>query len=716
MNMSSITVCLVWFVMLVTGNSQYYTGSLGEQVQLKSLFFDDLSICVIKTPGVSVLQTYDSLYFCAKNLFFNCLLRKNTNYSTKRWLRGRYCGSIWMHEKGRTPSTKKIVVQLNDDYYIHFSILHFNFPVSRYESCSHNNMVLLSSRFKSEAYCGFRVPWTLVIKESRVFLHLSLSSLKPYGVELFYTGVHLNWISNIHQVNTLLMLSNFVSTIDVMRSSYMTHTSILQHTYCLMANPSRHFEIHIAYVYLSHSKVILHDGPGRLSNIIFDSKDGTHLQDAMITSTGNSIFLRIQQFHFSYFRFHIISSNLYRFPICKTSLMNGIFTITSSKLFSLACIHQLIGYKIINIKSFEFYGPNMLIDSPKSVCQYGGLLVYFSKGNWESLCDNVLNFAIYSTHKTIFLIFVSFSGYSHGHLKAGIFSTRCPTTYIELLSPRSLFQMNLTKGCAHLICPPSINGLPKCVVKLGPPQLGPAEIRIRQKKTLSSCSPRYNDITSNEKMTTIMKSVIVDNWPFDLKSTIPWTNFTGKATYDYLYSTYLKIPRFCNNSRLQLTVFVKISTCYLAEIGEFLYNAVNDIQVLTDECFNTEFVFKSDIYNKKRNDKKHDFYYKDSGDVNTGNIIVVNYKTCPMECRHYKYSTFVRQIDGRTVVEYTANVGTRTYTGDFHRGFRVSMLIPNTTSERQLDCTLRLYLQESFRNATNSGVNNSGKVVIRPKK
>ena len=709
-------VCLVWFVLLVTGNSQYYTGSVGKQVQLISLFFDDLNICVIKAPGVSVLQTYDSLYFCAKNQFFSCLLRKNTFHSTTVWLRGRYCGAIWIHEKRRTPSTKKIVVQLNNDFNIHFIILHFNLPISRYESCSHNNMVLLSSRFKSEAYCGFRVPWTLVIKESRVYLHLSLSSLKPYGVELFYTGVHLNWISNVHQVNTLLMLSNFLSTIDVTRSSYMTHTFIIQYTYCLMANPSRHFKIHISHVYLAHSEVILHDGPGRLSNIIFDSKDWTHFQDAMVTSTGNSIFLRIQQFNFSYFRFHIKSSNLYRFPICKTSIKNRIFTITSSKFFSLACIHQFSGYKIIKIKSFEFYGPNMLIDSPKSVCQYGGLLVYFSKGKLFHLCDNVNNFAIHSTHKTIFLIVVSFSGYSYGHIKAGIFPTLCPTTYMELLPPRSLLHMNLTKGCAHLICPPSINGLPRCVVKLGPPQLGPTEIKIGQVKTLSSCSLKYDIITSNENMTTIMKSVILDNWPFDLKNTIPWTNFTGKETFDYLYSTHLKIPRFCNNSRLQLTVFVKISTCHLAKIGGFDHNAVNGIQVLTDECFNAEFVFKSDNYNRKRNTKKHDFYYKDSGDVNTGSSIVVYYKTCPMEFRYYKYSTFVRQIDGRTVVEYTANVGTTTYTGDFHRGFRVSMVIPNTTSERYIECTLGLFLQESFRNATNSGVNNSGRVVIRPKK
>ena len=711
--------CFMCILIIAVNSQQYYTGSMGKQVQLKSLLLDDLKTCVIKTPGSTLRYTYRSLYLCVKKKLFNCQLRDKPK--TGR-LHGEYCGSIWIHEKIRATSTKTISMQLNDGYNIHLSILYFNLPISKHESCSQNSMVLISSQFKSEEYCGFRVPWTLVIKESRIYLRMSLSSLKPYAVKLFYVGFQLNWIRNIQQIQKLHMLTKDKSTksIEVTKSLYMSHTSNIQYTYCLITALNKYFEILIPFINLTKSNVIIHDGPGRLSNIIFDFHAQTYFQIAA-SSSANSIFLIIQQESFTVFRFHSkISLMKNSFPTCKRYLKNSIITIEASYAVNIACMYKFKGhYSKILIKSFQFHGPNM-IDSSQFVCQYGGLMVLLTKISLFELCENVHDLNIYSALNKIILVFVSFSGYSYGDLKAEIIIMPCPTTYIELFSPGNLFESHLPKGCKQFICPPPINSMPKCAIKLGPPPLGTTEIRIEQMETLSSCNPRYDNITSNEIMMVSMKSVIVENWPFNLKRVIShtWTNITNPTSkiFDYLYSTNLTVPRLCKNSRLQIAVVAKISTCTVNRRGKFQYNAFNHIPVFTEDCMASAYKFKPVEKDNVSIGKYHDFFYKDNGDINKGHIVRAVYGACPNKCRNYKYSTFVRQKDGRTVLEFTANFGNLTFTGEDHSGFRVSMLIPNKTCESDLECTLTLSIQKPYIDDTSSAMDMPQKVIIHPEK
>ena len=714
--------CFMCIFIIAVNTQHYYTGSMGKQIQLKLLLLDDLKTCVIKTPGSTLRHTYRSLYLCVKKKLFNCLLREKPE--TER-LNGEYCGSIWFHERIRTDYTKTISLQLNYGYNIHFSILYFNLSISKDESCSHNNMVLISAQFKSEEYCGFRVPWTLIIKENRVYIRMSLSSMKPYAVKLFYVGFQLNWIRNIQQIHKLRMFrknKSFTKSIEVIKSLYMPHTSIIQYTYCLITSLNRYFKIYIPYNHLTKSDVIVHDGPGRLSNIIFDFNAQIYFQNAVINSSASSIFLRIQQVNFTVVRFHskIFINNKNKLPTCKRNDKNNIITIKASNSINIACMYGLKGYfsKIV-IQSFQFHGPNM-IDSSKFVCQYGGLMVLLTEISRFELCENVHDLNIYSALDIIALMFVTFSGYSFGHLKAEIITIPCPTTYIELFSPGNLFESHLSKGCKKFICPPAINSMPKCAIKLGPPPLGTTEIRIEPMETLSSCNPQYDNITSNEIMTVSMKSVIVDNWPFNLKRILShtWTNITNptRKIFNYVHSTNLMVPRLCKNSRLQFAVFVRTSTCTVRKKAETQYHVVNHIPVFTEDCRAYPYKFKPVEKDNARIGEYHDFFYKDSGDINRGHIVIAKYRTCPMKCRNYKYSTFVRQIDGRTVLEFTANVGNLTFTGEYHRGFRVSMLIHNTTCQRDLECTLSLFIQKGFIDETSSATDMPEKIIIRPKK
>ena len=713
------SLCFASIFVLLGANAKDYTGSMGKEIHLKSLLLDDLNICVIKTTSSNMQHIFGSLYWCAKNQILHCLVRDKTNLPKTGRLRGRYCGSIWMREEVLAPFTKTIIMQLSDGYNIHLSILQFNLYVSKHERCSHNNMFFMSLGFNSDTYCGVRIPWTLVIKESLVALHLSLSSIKPYAVKLFYIGFHLNWIHDIHQINKLNMLGYFWSSIEVTKSSYMSHTEIIQYMYYLITNPSRYFEIRISYVDLSNSDVTVYDGPGRMSNVLFDNHDPSNFQNAMVKSSANCIFLRIQQFNFTTFRIHTKNANM-KISNCQETFRHGIITIKSSNYLNIACLYAFDIYLKLTIQSFQFSGPNMMTDLSQFTCQYGGLNVMFSNGKWFEFCQNVYYLDIYSERKAMYFTFISFSGYSQGHIRAAIIPKFCPAIYAELLKPGSVLKFDFKTECTRFICSPSINDMTKCVIKLGPPPLGTTEISLGQLKTLSLCDPQYTDIKPNERMTARMRSVNFPNWPFDLNRTIihTWTNFTDSINmkFYHLHNASLMLPSFCKNSRRQMGVVVAISACTDNQHGQHASIAVKHIPVLSEDCTGVVHNFKPVEINKVGSGRYHDFLYKDSGGVNREHIVLVTYKTCPAECRNYKYSTFVRNIDGRTVLETTSYVGDFSATGDYHRGFRVSMLIPNKTCEKHHECILSIHMSKTEVKDEISARNNSERVIINPNK
>ena len=71
---------------------------------------------------------------------------------------------------------------------------------------------------------------------------------------------------------------------------------------------------------------------------------------------------------------------------------------------------------------------------------------------------------------------------------------------------------------------------------------------------------------------------------------------------------------------------------------------------------------------------------------------MVGYSKCPMNCRHYIYSIFVKMMDNKTVRRYTTNVGQYTYTGKYHRGLRLTISPPDPLCDQHMQCQLQLII------------------------
>ena len=106
-----------------------------------------------------------------------------------------------------------------------------------------------------------------------------------------------------------------------------------------------------------------------------------------------------------------------------------------------------------------------------------------------------------------------------------------------------------------------------------------------------------------------------------------------------------------NLHRKQLALLIKISTC-ANTANNFMYVVANKIPALSDSCltlgvkFTAHTSLKTTIPNYKK------FIFKWNGNVSTGHNVHVRYDTCPMHCRKYKYSVFVRSTDRKTIIEY----------------------------------------------------------------
>ena len=235
--------------------------------------------------------------------------------------------------------------------------------------------------------------------------------------------------------------------------------------------------------------------------------------------------------------------------------------------------------------------------------------------------------------------------------------------------------------------------------------------------TLSYCDINDPEYITEQSRTVIMKTVTIDNWPFDLETRMShtWTNISAQIIkkYDYLKNASLFLPALCLGSRGQMTVIVKVSTCE-KQRGYYRQRFGNNIPALSDDCLASAYNFNPVGNANVTMNIYHDFIYRENGYINNEYDIWMRYSKCPAKCRHYKYSTFIKKVDGTTIFEFTSSVGDVTFTGGHHRGFRVTLLKSNTSCDKDRTCALSLHIQKPLK-YTRTDLNGTGIQLVHNK-
>ena len=716
--MNHIITFYICIFMILTVNADYLTASLRKQTNQKTLLVHDLEMC-LKHNAFSLVQRYENIVDCIKKQLLKCIFKYSedslsTVSSVAKFTEtpSAYCGVILEHGGDNYDLRTNILAGVGDGHSIHFSILHFKIPLSIYEHCSENGIKFVSLEFESETYCGFRLPWTLIIQNHQVVIHMNLVNYKTYSVQIFYSSFYANWIDNISEVHTF-RTSYSAFPIDLTRPFYARYryafkVPIINYCYILITEPFTNIHIYIPDIEISHVDLSIYDGPGLLSRTIYNLRETHSIKSNVIRSSAFVAFIKIKLTDLTPVRLKFNTAprghNIGKLPICRTSIHRGIIRSESMKTRNVACSYTLPKrhqtYYDIFVKTFSFSGPNKMTSLNPSVCQYGGLVIYFTGKQRFEFCENVYDLHIYGDVKPVTLMFTWFSGYSYGRLSADIKYTPCRTTYAELLPINSQFLIkeDYLTYCNRYICSSSKQNIEKrCIIKLGPPSLGTAKIQMMEEDTLSSCHSTYSNISRDRRIT--LKTITLDNWPFDFRASefYYWNQNVSNAvkTFDYLQNATITLPQLCHSSRKQLSAVVVVSTCEVKSLWrENLI--INHIPALSESCFNFNYDYQPSTKKSVTEGKYHDFFYRDSGLVNNGSLVRIIYTECPVQCRNYKYKTLVRSVNTTTIYEYTSYVGDFTFTGSYHRGFRVSMIHSNTSCKEYMKCSMRLNVLRPF--------------------
>ena len=693
-----VMACIRWLIILnavlMTSDAhQQLAGSLGNQSAQKSLLIQDVFECTRQTHPFSLTQFHRDMLWCLKNKVSHCISKQPSMDSTNMVLITRenksYCGSIWTKEKHAAMHfVTDILITVIDKHYLHFSFVYFNLSLSRYLLCSQHALLLISKR--NESFCGIRIPWTFFLQQNHASFKLIIAKYRAYHFKLVYSSFTMNWLGQI----TMVTKSHYLSS-QIRRISWdIFDVKIKSYQYHINTSPNNILGFHLSKNNIKPNVLIqIYDGPGPLSNIIFDLN---HLTKSLTRSSTFSAFVRIEP----------ITENTYSmsFDISFQSSKNPGFLqycpedfikineVTWEQFFishhwrNTYCEFPRINfyqYMYIHVTEFTFSGPNMITDISPYTCQYGGLLIYINNRNkYITICEDVYD--LFLAGSSLPFKFVWFARYSEGQamIRLGIF--KCSTLYAELsswdISETEEVEMKLPKstGCTFFTCPPAnTDSQMKCIINLNNyPSLGRTEIHIRRTQET------YHSKFCDKKIKVATKYFESVRWPFIVRDNIGYRRLETRepihTVYNYLYNATISLSEmhcWADPYFERLEVFVKITSCeydYKAGLTEVFY--IPHVLPLNG-CGK---IMKSKAY------ELFEFMYRDSGYANnTVEKIDIKYENCPKDCRIYKYHVYALDSDGETVVQYIADVGTVIFTRDNHRGFRIN---PTPDGELPVRC------------------------------
>ena len=674
------------------------------------LMLHDHNVCLSNIHHMSLSQTIIHSFRCVKFKVLHCLIKKNTGeYNKLRLQNSSYCGSIWLQEITQTSYRQNILIDVKRSHNIHLNILHFNFFLSRYIPCHQHGMSLSYSNFQNETYCGIRMPWDVIVKGSQMLIHLSIAEYKYYSLQVYYSSFRPMWIVNISRIST--RFCDVYSAFDTIKPFIFFHIVIRSYTYYVMSHPENYLRLHMSLNNLFKTHMVIYDGPGNFSRNIFEMRESQLNVSRYIQTTAFLAYININVLDLKLKSSTIINItttyNKQNTAPC-VNFVSGLIRAKSNKWQNMACMgtvslpnHELF----IEFTDFTFTGPNMLTDLSDSVCQYGGLFVQFNSGNQQyEFCESLHNYTLYTGNQSFTFIVVWFSGYSQGELRASLTVSECKTSYAEFYLPKTalslaniFYRPHLSKPCEVFICPALHNHHQRrFTVQFGPHSLGTAVLSVMHFNTLSACNP---EIKYDQEPEIRIKSIALDNWPLHLKHNIrqsSWSyhNLTDNIVmkFDYLHMANVSLGYLCKPgmTRIQMAVVFRQSGCERQGSADSFYFKpvpVNKIPSLCGICWADAFIFTP---TSTGSEGYLNFIYEDTGHIQDGHDIIIGYARCHEKCRNYRYILLVRTLDDKTVHEYTAGVGQATYTGKYHRGFRLTILPPSKLCDEHLQCELQL--------------------------
>ena len=705
---------LFLIALLVREDNAYLTGFVGQQTRQLSYVINDLTICTKDQVPSSVSHVYKTKFYCVRKCMLHCILRNNSTFERQNGLldppssRQRYCGSLFLNKHDGISTDMVLFIQIRKGHILYHEVIKFNFKITRGIYCRDHGLVFSYKGYKNQTYCGKRVPWTMIIPSDKSYVRLAIKSYIHYDLSIFYSSAHVTWMIGLLRVQ-LLKPPN----IGVIFTGHNTQSLL----YYLFTEQGKFLSFNVTVGPLNGS-VILHDGPGRLSRVMykFENTNSTINIKRRASAFWSFIEMIIPYKYGTVMEIRVtVNNSAHKTPNCFNQ--NWIYIPASSAYNGNVICAGLVKVNLnypaphkflsLHVKQFVFNGPNKLTDSSSSLCEYGGLNVKFNaRDKGVDICENIRDTNIHSSNNKLYVNIVWFYGYSHGNILAKVFTSQCGTHHLGLYPDKKIHQLdftfhfNPTPDCYFVVCPPvQTDRQRSCIIQFGPPSVGTTLLEITTRNTIEhSHACVTDDNATNGSIAYTLSAMYTENWPFGLNNGTIMSqekhNTPNTHKYEFLHFATVNLSLLCNTKLLlgQISILVKISECQ--KLNNKYHNYVaNGIPALSDKCIAHPFIIAIKGDNKTTTNNYQDYIHKGTGHITTGHDVHVEYKSCPVKCRNIRYTVFVRSRDRTTILEYSSQAGYAIFTGYYDIGFRVIIETTENDCTKQ-ECILTLSVRK----------------------
>ena len=700
----TLLICLVgvnaYFI-----NDTIITGETNHEQDLRWQFvMSDITMCSQNGQLMNKILKMRDIFQCISQKTSHCRMNQVRIFVKDNYkVRSTYCGVFSMRGRINSQNIQIIAIQTYVNHIFNLEFNTFNFEWRRNECEKHNVIIRPSVHNSSSLFCGKRLPWTMILHDTKAFVYLRVEKYRSYQLAMFYSSYKPEWFGRVSHIYRLYKTSTSFWHLPL--SLNYQNMEIIIYSAHLLVDPWQKIRISLTWRHLSDSNttVVIHDGPGHLSPHL--GKFGPKSRDGIykVNTAAFSAFLQIKmsitnKIHMTIAAF---TESTRRQPCVKR---NQNIRLSSSNQKNTVCLvvftinnrsikdYGLILFLRIYIQTFIFYGPQIVVDEGNHNCHYGGIYIANLNDNGEEMipiCDSRDGFMLNSKLRRMKVLVVFYASYSAGKFKSTFYEGTCLPTYLDLIvyPNYNTFQsavMDDSHYCQLYVCAPrEIDTQGQCVVNIinqVHKAFGTVETVVTMVDTLFSCVPEYYPDALGR--TLHFEVTISNTWPLgkpDFITTNEIVPVDGlfQRVFPYFYNGSFILPGLClENRQKQMMILIKQSVCFVTAAGHHRIISVAYIPALSQSCYQK--IQKIQHYRENASFLIH----KEGIDIHEGGILYTNYEgPCSAICRQYQIVVLVLKRREDRVYEYRANVGEKISPGFTHNGFRVTVIPPSLLCE-----------------------------------
>ena len=677
----------------------------------------DIRGCCLNSQAMNILNKMHDILQCISHKSSHCRMKQVRRFVKDKYkVRYTYCGALAFTGRSNSQNFKIMYIQTYVNYILNLEFNAFNFEWRRNE-CNKHSVIIRQNN--SALFCGKRLPWTMMVHDTKTSIQLRLEKYRSYKLAMFYSSYQPEWFERQSTIYRIYKTSSSFWNLPLSNLNNK-NIELTIHYVHLLVDPWQKIAITLIWSHLAgiNTTVVIHDGPGHLSPHLrkFDqnSPDGNY----NVKTATFSAFIKIRMLIANNINLKIRTlTEPTHFQSCV--MRRRYIRLSSNDKKNRACLAEfnlgqsiVPGYGLlyvlkINIHTFKFTGPQIIVDEGNHNCHYGG--IYIDNLNGEDnmmipLCDSRDDFILNSKVTKMKVLIVFYARYSAGKIQFNFEYDDCFPTYLELTdypsyNTRESAVMDDSHICQYYICAPKeTEGQGRCVVKAISQvnkDFGTVDVAAAVVDTLSSCVPEYYGNISKE--TLYFAATISERWPLEKPEVIDinvTVNEYFRRVFAYFYNGTIILPEVCaENRQKQLMIRIEQSVCLVRSNGLPYTLGVGYIHAMSQSCYNVLQTIKHYRENASY------LIHKEGNEIHKGGILYTKYEgPCSTRCRQYQVVLLVLKQREDRIYEHRAYVGEKLSLGFLHNGFRLTVIPPSLGCECDIDVEMRHFVYQHYKN------------------